>query len=108
MTRNLNKFVDNNRSYSRIRRSAFHQDARSRFTQAGVKAGACLLSPVLLFLLMPMAQASQESNGQVRQSLESVNSREEFDSIARTYDANTPYALPHALFVIDRQEKNRI
>jgi hypothetical protein len=55
-----------------------------------------------------MAQASQGSNGPVKQSLERVNSREEFDSIARTYDANTPYALPHALFVIDRQEKNRI
>ena len=37
-----------------------------------------------------------------------VRSRAEFDVLAVTYDADTPYALPHALFVIDRQSKNRI
>ncbi|MFN2532024.1 MAG: PEP/pyruvate-binding domain-containing protein [Pyrinomonadaceae bacterium] len=41
-------------------------------------------------------------------SLRVVHSPAEFDSIAVTYDANTPYALPHALFVIDRQNNNKI
>src|SRR5438309_8815281 len=41
-------------------------------------------------------------------SLPAIHSRAEFDSLAVVYDANTPYALPHVLFVIDRQNANRI
>ena len=41
-------------------------------------------------------------------SLPALHTRAEFDSLAVEYDANTPYALPHVLFVIDRQDKNRI
>ena len=41
-------------------------------------------------------------------SLPAIHSQADFDSLAVVYDANTPYALPHALFVIDRQNKNRI
>jgi hypothetical protein len=41
-------------------------------------------------------------------SLPAVKSQTEFDSISITYDANTPYALPHALFVIDRKDNNKI
>src|SRR5260370_21733393 len=41
-------------------------------------------------------------------SLRAIHSRAEFDSLAVVYDANTPYALPHVLFVIDRKDKNRI
>src|SRR5262245_12838140 len=41
-------------------------------------------------------------------SLNAISSRAEFDSLAVTYDPDTPYALPHVLFVIDRQNKNRI
>jgi hypothetical protein len=41
-------------------------------------------------------------------SLPAVHSRAEFDSLAVVYDANTPYALPHVLFAIDRQDKNRV
>jgi hypothetical protein len=37
-----------------------------------------------------------------------VDSQEAFDQIARTYHQNTPYALPHAMFVIDRRHKNKI
>ena len=43
-----------------------------------------------------------------RNSLPRIGSRAEFNSIARTYHQNTPYALPHAMFVIDRRNKNRI
>ena len=41
-------------------------------------------------------------------SVSAIRSRAEFDVLAVTYDAETPYALPHVLFVIDRQSKNRI
>ena len=43
-----------------------------------------------------------------KNSLPKVSSQEEFDSIARTYHQNTPYSLPHAMFVIDRRAKNKI
>src|SRR6059058_6188811 len=41
-------------------------------------------------------------------SLPAIHSQSDFDSLAVVYDPNTPYALPHALFVIDRQNKNRV
>ncbi|HEY8186384.1 MAG TPA: PEP/pyruvate-binding domain-containing protein, partial [Pyrinomonadaceae bacterium] len=37
-----------------------------------------------------------------------IHSQAEFDSLAVTYDPNTPYALPHLLFVIDRKDQNKI
>ncbi len=43
-----------------------------------------------------------------KNSLPEVDSQEDFDSIARTYHQNTPYALPHLMFIIDRRENNRI
>src|SRR6267142_4815731 len=51
----------------------------------------------------PAAKSSDESR-----SVAAVRSRSEFDSLAVVYDANTPYALPHVLFAIDRQNGNRI
>src|SRR3989442_9257891 len=54
------------------------------------------------------ARASNETNATSARSLASIHSRAEFDSLAVEYDANTPYALPHALFVIDRLDRNRI
>ncbi len=44
----------------------------------------------------------------VKRSLNKINSREEFDTMARVYHQGTPYALPHAMFIIDRQAKNKI
>lgn len=41
-------------------------------------------------------------------SLPAIASREQVDSLAVTYDPNTPYALPHVLFVIDRNDHNKI
>src|SRR5262245_23028382 len=41
-------------------------------------------------------------------SLPAVTSQAQFDTISVTYDPNTPYALPHALFVIDRQDGNKV
>jgi len=44
----------------------------------------------------------------VKRALNKINSREEFDLIARVYHQGTPYALPHAMFVVDRRFKNKI
>jgi rifampicin phosphotransferase len=41
-------------------------------------------------------------------SVDKIETQDEFDAIARTYHQNTPYSLPHAMFVIDRREDNKI
>src|ERR1051325_1391031 len=41
-------------------------------------------------------------------SLPAIKSQADFDQISVTYDANTPYALPHVMIVIDRKDGNRI
>jgi hypothetical protein len=38
----------------------------------------------------------------------SIKSQADFDLMARVYNAKTPYALPHVMFVIDRSEKDKI
>ncbi len=43
-----------------------------------------------------------------KNALLKVDTEADFDSIARTYHQGTPYALPHAMFVIDRRAKNKI
>jgi rifampicin phosphotransferase len=43
-----------------------------------------------------------------KNSILKIASREHFDSIARTFHPNTPYALPHAMFVVDRRSNNKI
>ena len=40
--------------------------------------------------------------------LSRIASQKDFDKMARTYHPNTPYALPHAMFIIDRRFKNKI
>ena len=41
-------------------------------------------------------------------SLPAIKSQADFNSISVVYDANTPYALPHVMFVIDRKDGNKI
>ncbi len=43
-----------------------------------------------------------------KNSLLKIATQADFDSIARVYHPDTPYALPHAMFVIDRRAKNKI
>ncbi|HUR96505.1 MAG TPA: PEP/pyruvate-binding domain-containing protein [Pyrinomonadaceae bacterium] len=43
-----------------------------------------------------------------KNSLLDITSQADFDSIARVYHPDTPYALPHTMFVIDRRAKNKI
>ena len=62
---------------------------------------------VLLVLLLGDAR-SIEAQTQAPRSLGVIRSQAEFDSLSVTYDQNTPYALPHLLFVIDRKDKNKI
>jgi hypothetical protein len=64
-------------------------------------AWVCLL---LAISLGAHAAGTQQSV----KSLPRISSQAEFNSLAVTYDPDTPYALPHLLFVIDRRDKNRI
>lgn len=41
-------------------------------------------------------------------SLPKIASREDFDLIARVYHKDTPFELPHAMFVLDRRDKNKV
>ena len=52
--------------------------------------------------------AMDKSPDSSKNSLGKIATRANFDSIARTYHAGTPYAMPHAMFVIDRRSNNKI
>jgi hypothetical protein len=41
-------------------------------------------------------------------SLPAIKSQADFDKISVVYDANTPFALPHVMVVIDRKDGNKI
>ena len=43
-----------------------------------------------------------------QKSLPAIKSQADFDRISVTYDANTPYALPHVMLVIDRKDNNKV
>jgi hypothetical protein len=60
----------------------------------------------ILAMLAGAAETRAQSQGE--RYLSAINSRAEFDSISRSYDADTPYPLPHVLFVIDRKDNNKI
>lgn len=60
---------------------------------------------LLVSIVFVGSSIAQTSN---KRFLLSIKSRAEFDSLARVYHKETPYALPHAMFVIDRKDKNKI
>jgi len=70
--------------------------------------GLLSLAIVLLAADHGWAQKTAIAPAQSPRSVNAIRSRAEFDTLAVVYDANTPYALPHVLFVIDRQNRNRI
>lgn len=41
-------------------------------------------------------------------SLPEIKTQADFDDLARNFHQGTPYALPHAMFIIDRQDDNKI
>jgi rifampicin phosphotransferase len=63
-----------------------------------------------LFVIFFSGGVAYRADGQTDspRSLGAIRSQAEFDSLAVTYDPNTPYALPHVLFVIDRKDNNKI
>src|ERR1044072_7511172 len=63
-----------------------------------------------LVILVAASRGFPQSGAQSsdKQSLPAITSRAQFDALARTYDPDTPYALPHVLFVIDRKDGNKI
>lgn len=69
-----------------------------------------LLISVRLFLILVAVGALINVSAQTvsPRSLPAVKTQAEFDALAVTYDPNTPYALPHVLFVIDRKDQNKI
>src|SRR6185503_5946563 len=64
--------------------------------------------PIVFLIVVQAALWWPNSAAAEKQSLPAIRSQAEFDSLSVVYDPNTPYALPHVLFVIDRQNKNRI
>jgi len=62
------------------------------------------ISVILFLMAVPIFVSAQTSP----RSLPAITSQAQFDTISITYDANTPYALPHALFVIDRKDQTKI
>ncbi len=65
---------------------------------------------ICLLLSSPGIAASQTrsaAGAAVTRSRPAIAARAEFDALARVY-RDTPYALPHVLFVIDRKDGNRI
>jgi hypothetical protein len=82
------------------------------------RIGAALITAAFLIGAVSTAPVSAQAEGdgagqraaaqQPINSMAKVNSREEFDSIARTFHPNTPYSLPHAMFVIDRRDNDRV
>jgi len=71
-------------------------------------AAVCFLVTTVLTSVFAQKDKPQTTRAEAVRSLPAIQSQTEFDALAVVYDPNTPYALPHALFVIDRQNKNRI
>lgn len=79
--------------------SVLRLNKRSRVVPAGL----------VLALSLATVWLTQSGNAaDAPRSVSSISSRAEFDALAVTYDADTQYALPHVLFVIDRSSRNRI
>src|SRR5215813_12369260 len=55
----------------------------------------------------PPERSGRDRNGELLW-LDSIKARGEFDLLARTYYRGRFYALPHLMFVVDRQEGSRV
>lgn len=63
---------------------------------------------LLAFVAAGGATISIAAQTESPRSLPAIKSQAQFDSLAVTYDPDTPYALPHLLFVIDRKDQDQI
>lgn len=61
---------------------------------------------IALLVSSGLPRVSAQTNSP--RSLNVIKTRVEFDAMAVTYDPDTPYALPHLLYVIDRKNGNKI
>lgn len=73
-----------------------------------MRSGNQLLVVGLLLLLSGAFLSPARAQTETPRSVPVVSSQAEFDKLAVTYDPDTPYALPHVLFVIDRKDQNKI
>jgi hypothetical protein len=71
-----------------------------------ISKSVALASVITLASLLGIVNVRAQSSDE--RYLPVIKSRAEFDSISRSYEADTPYPLPHVLFVIDRNDKNKI
>jgi hypothetical protein len=78
-------------------------------SEMGFKKITSIIAKLFLISITAVASASiaQAQSADMRY-LPAITSRAEFDTLSRSYDADTPYPLPHVLFVIDRKDKNKI
>src|SRR3977135_2248439 len=67
-----------------------------------------IIAGLFFTVLAAGATASSSAQSESPRSLPTIKSQAEFDAMAVTYDPDTPYALPHMLFVIDRKGQNKI
>lgn len=63
---------------------------------------------LVLLVLTAFAQLALAQSDTNRPYLPEIKSRADFDLIARMHNAETPYPLPHAMFVIDRRDRDKI
>lgn len=60
-----------------------------------------LIKLIFVLVLICVPAAAQKS-------LPAIKSQADFDRLSVVWDANTPYALPHVMIVIDRKDNNKI
>ena len=68
---------------------------------------ACSLMATCLLLIFSLVGEATASDNAGDRSRSAIQSQAEFDALARI-NTDTPYPLPHVLFVIDRKDQNRI
>ena len=81
---------------------------RDLTTMSRIRSSLILPAVILVVVTFAIGVVGAAAQTSSRTSLPSVRSRAEFDSIARVYHSGTPFALPHAMFVIDRRDGNKI
>jgi hypothetical protein len=67
-----------------------------------------LVTAVICLLMCSSGHAQTARKSASPRSLPAIKSQADFDRLSVTYDPETPYALPHLIFVIDRKDNNRI
>lgn len=72
-----------------------------------------LLLTICSILFSPAQILPQSSSGDKRpdapiNSTLKVSGQEEFDAVSRVFHPNTPYAIPHVMFAVDRRDGDKI